>query len=175
MVRPLAGLTSVTMKNLGTRLAGPTIIASALLSAALWSTDRPASALTTVLRDPLSVFSDRSPGARAKGALFQTKERYFATPRTPVRERPPGVRERVLTLVRSRSPVEPFAPATPVEPQQPGYFPPPPLGSSTVQGVNGGPPRPNEPGLALGPGSIGGGGGGVSSDYSAPAPLASAT
>lgn len=166
-------ITSVTLKNMNAQFGVPAALAFAVASAALWSTDDPAKALTTALRDPLSVLTERSPGARVKGALFQTKERYAARPRVPVRDHPPGAHERVLTLVRSRSPGEPpISGVPPFTPEQPGYFPNLPSNVASVDTSPGVRPRTSEPGLALGPGSIGGGG--VSSDYTAPSPAPSA-
>ncbi|VWX52938.1 PEPxxWA-CTERM sorting domain-containing protein [Novosphingobium sp. 9U] len=65
-------------------------------------------AVAATLRNPLSVFSARSPGARVGGALLQTKQRLAASRRAGAPR--PGVvlpRERVLSNVRTR----PNAPA----------------------------------------------------------------
>ncbi|MGD9811366.1 MAG: PEP-CTERM sorting domain-containing protein [Sphingobium sp.] len=51
-------------------------------------------AVAAILRDPASIFADRSPGARADGALFQTKNR--------VASNAVGPRERVLSAGRER-------------------------------------------------------------------------
>lgn len=161
----------MTLKNINAKLGAGAACAFAVAAAVLWSTEYPARAITTALTDPLSILDGRSPGTRASGALFQTKERYAARPRFPVRERPPGVEERVLTLVRSRPPgVPPMAGVPPFMPQQPGFFPSQPFdGFGAAPGVR---PRASEQELAAGPDSIGGGG--VSSDYTAPAAAPSA-
>jgi hypothetical protein len=62
-----------------------------------------AQAIVAALRDPMSVFAARSPGARLPGALYQTKPKLAAAPRK--RRRPTRLvpHERVLSNVRSRS------------------------------------------------------------------------
>lgn len=69
-----------------------------------------------VLRDPLTLLADRSPGGRAAGALFSTK---------PPRAKPPaGPTERVLTVVRERKPPLVPEPEMWALPDQPlGYVP----------------------------------------------------
>lgn len=61
-------------------------------------------AVAATLRNPLSVFSARSPGARVGGALLQTKRRLAANRRVAGAPRPAGVlpQERVLSNVRTR-------------------------------------------------------------------------
>lgn len=74
-------------------------------------------AVTAALADPLAMFTDRSPGGRAAGALTQTKgprERVA----TNVRHRPPAAKpatpvERVLTSLRERPPLFPEVPDFP--------------------------------------------------------------
>ncbi len=53
------------------------------------------------LRDPASIFGQRSPGGRGPGAMFQTKPDRAAS---AAREEPPGPSERVLSNVRERVP-----------------------------------------------------------------------
>ncbi|MET1755598.1 PEPxxWA-CTERM sorting domain-containing protein [Novosphingobium sp. RD2P27] len=76
----------------------------ALAGAMFGFTSRPQAGGTaaSAARSPLSIFASRSPGARADGALFRTKRRLAAAPRS--RPRPAVVipRERVLSPVRIR-------------------------------------------------------------------------
>lgn len=161
----------MTLKHINTKLGASAACAFAVVAAALWSTDDPARAVTTVLTDPLSVLAGRSPGSRPDGAVFQTKARYAARPRVPVRNLPPGVQERVLNLVRTRSPGEPpLAGVPPFMPQNPGFFPNQPFALFDTEPGAG--PRVSEQSLGGGPESIGGGG--LSSDYTAPAAAPSA-
>ncbi len=119
-------------------------------------------AVTAALADPLSMFTDRSPGGRGAGALTQTKgprERVA----TNVRHRPPAAKpatpaERVLTSLRERPPIiadvpelpfgatPPYVPSTAINnpPTGPGPFISPPI---------------IIPPLTNGGGSSGGGGG----------------
>ena len=53
------------------------------------------------LRDPASIFGQRSPGGRGSGAMFQTKPDRAAS---GTREESPGPSERVLSNVRERVP-----------------------------------------------------------------------
>lgn len=59
-------------------------------------------AVSSAIRDPLSILRSRSPGQRPKGALYQTKPRKAAI----TRARPPVIasrpKERVLAVVRRR-------------------------------------------------------------------------
>lgn len=66
------------------------------------------------VRSPMSVFASRSPGARADGALLQTKRRLAAAARPRTRAAAVTPRERVLSAVRTRAggplPIAPGAP-----------------------------------------------------------------
>ena len=74
-----------------------------------------AQAVGAALRDPLSVFADRSPGVRLGGALYQTKPKVAAAPRRRSRPVGPVPRERVLSTGRTRpAPPPAFADAPPV-------------------------------------------------------------
>ncbi|MCW6531464.1 PEPxxWA-CTERM sorting domain-containing protein [Sphingomonas sp. MMSM20] len=116
-------------------------------------------AVTAALADPLAMFTDRSPGGRAAGALTQTKgprERVA----TNVRHRPPAPKpatpvERVLTSLRERPPIIADVPDLPFG-ATPPYVPPtdiisPPVGPGPVPIV------PFIPPLTNGGGSSGGG------------------
>jgi len=104
-------------------------------------------AVTAALADPLAMFSDRSPGGRAAGALTQTKgprERVASN----VRHRPPPPKpqtpvERVLTSLRERPPIGADVPDLPFG-AVPPYVPPvevagppgsPPIGFPLFPGV----------------------------------------
>lgn len=136
----------------------------------IWSVDPSISAGRAMLLDPLAVLSGRSPGERAGGALLSTKPIRTAALQRAFR--PPFVpRERVLTLVRIRPPgldlparfVPPVVRLIP--PGATSLDGPFPLGAGPLNGGSGVPPRDVEPGLSSGPGA--GGGGGLTSDYTA--------
>lgn len=61
-----------------------------------------ARAVASTLRNPMSIFASRSPGARLDGVLLQTKPKLASKPRS--RERPIGLvpQERVLSAGRAR-------------------------------------------------------------------------
>jgi hypothetical protein len=116
-----------------------------------------------MLRDPLSILGDRSPGERAAGALFNTK---------PDRARPgdkPPVHERVLSTVRDRPLID--LPALDLPPAMPLMLPdqaivPPGLGLPGDAIFEPMIPSTPFPPLAIGPfpggpGPGGGGGGGT--------------
>lgn len=112
-------------------------------------------AMAAMLRDPLAVLGQRSPGARADGALLQVK-----LPRGLARA-DRGPHERVLSGLRTR----PGAPAL----ATPGFGPPPPAEVALLPGGPGedaiaqGPvpaPLSGFPGFFGGGGVISGGGGG---------------
>ena len=118
-------------------------------------------AAAAVLSDPDALFAARSPGARAEGALTDTKPG-----RAPVHDAglpPPS--ERVLTNVRTRAPV-PFIDALPPAGAIP--FVDVPYAAGTAPGPGdllGGPPiglvgTPGGGGGLIGGGGPGGGGGG---------------
>lgn len=67
-------------------------------------------AIAAALADPLSVFSARSPGGRAPGALTQTKPARSKGAQRPVELAEVFPSERVLSNIRTRQPDE-FAPA----------------------------------------------------------------
>lgn len=88
----------------------------------VFARDADRTAIAAALRDPLSVFSSRSPGARVSGVLIKTKRARVATKRG--RPAPPAVvlpRERVLSPVRTRMP-----PALALGGDGPGAFLAPP-------------------------------------------------
>ncbi len=66
-------------------------------------------AALAVLPDPLSIMTARSPGERAHGAMFATKQTKRPRERRLGAVPPRGPRERVLSVVRERAP-GPFAP-----------------------------------------------------------------
>ena len=132
-----------------------------------------AQAVVAALRDPMSVFAARSPGARLAGALYQTKPKLAAASRKrrrPIRLVP---HERVLSNVRSRPspPAAPFGDELPLALLgEPGlmsdmpFGPPasvspaldvPPFGFGDTPGFTGGsgnPPSNETPGGGGGPG-----------------------
>lgn len=98
-------------------------------------------AVTAALADPLSMFTDRSPGGRGAGALTQTKgprERVA----TNVRHRPPAAKpatpvERVLTSLRERPPIAADVPDLPFVGNPTPYVPvseivKPPIGPGPI-------------------------------------------
>ena len=61
------------------------------------------SAVKSLVHDPIAFLAMRSPGARDKGALFQTKPKKVA-------QKPPAPTERVLPVMRIREPDLAFGP-----------------------------------------------------------------
>ena len=139
--------------------------------------DKDRAAVAAALRNPMSVFDARSPGARVGGVLLQTKRRLAATRRAgpaPAVALPP--RERVLAMTRSRPlPISGGAPLTQAAPDlallgQPSALTPvgavpvlggapgfdvPPFTFGESPGFAAGPFNPNGPGNPPGPGTPG--------------------
>jgi hypothetical protein len=126
-------------------------------------------AIVAALKDPLSLFADRSPGGRGSGALLSTKGAKA------------GPEERVLSSVRDRDP--PLG-TSPVLDDPPFAFDPADLGTGGVLPGGGAPPQepaigspslsPFSPLAALGgPEFIPGGGGGTPPPGSTPPPTTS--
>lgn len=88
------------------RLGGFALVMLASLAAyfGLFARAEDRAAVAATLRNPLSVFSARSPGPRVGGALLQTKRRLAAARRLAGGPRPAAVlpQERVLSNVRTR-------------------------------------------------------------------------
>ncbi len=122
--------------------------------------------LQGLLRDPLEILADRSPGARASGALVQSKPHLGWQPServlSPVRDRNPGAIPVDLGRLADRA-AEVIAPAGPLAAGRPGTGAPVPTVPPTVwAGLPGGaiPPAP------------GGGGGAVLPPVPPPPPVA---
>lgn len=115
--------------------------------------------LREVMRDPLAILSDRSPGKRLAGALVQSKPHLATGPTervlSPVLERPAAIpadldnlAQRAQELVDPGLVRDPAAPGSNIAPPTPGSAlpgdpggPVPPLPG----GGGGGPPTPPEP------------------------------
>lgn len=134
-----------------------------------------AKAVGNAMRNPLSIFALRSPGARLNGVLLQTKPKLASTSRR--RERPIGLvpQERVLSTGRAR-PTPVFGAAPDLNPQVglsaiptgfivgPGFDAPTPIGpgfdvpgfgfgdTPGFAGASGNPPVTGGPGPGPGPG-----------------------
>jgi hypothetical protein len=141
-----------------------------------------ASAVAAAIADPTALLDQRSPGARAAGALTQTKQRRLAgrNGRTGNAREPFVPVERVLAGERRRPGdgvnIPGFAPAGGVETPLPGDAPPP-VGDAFLPpaGVTGGggssvPVAPIIGGGGGGSGIGGGGGGGGSTPTPPPTP-----
>jgi len=131
----LAGLFFVAVAGSGDPATGKATKAAAILAA---------------LKDPLSLFAERSPGGRGAGALLSTK------PGKQAALMDPGPEERVLSQVRDRDPDFGGLPALPGL-DDPAFAPDP-----GVDGLPGGGGFPGGGGGGGGPGGGGfpGGGGG---------------
>lgn len=140
-----------------------------------------ASAVAAALADPAALLDQRSPGARAAGALTQTKQRRLAS-RTGHAREPFVPVERVLAGERRRpgdgANIPGFVPAGGVETPLPGDAPPPVetafLPSPGATGAGGGgasvPVAPIIGGNGGGTGIGGGGGSGGSTPSPTPTP-----
>lgn len=140
-----------------------------------------ASAVAAAIADPAALLDQRSPGARAAGALTQTKQRRLASRTSHARE-PFVPVERVLAGERRRpgdgANIPGFVPDGGVETPLPGAAPPPVddafLPPAGVTGAGGGgssvPVAPILDGGGGGSGIGGGGGGGGSEPSPTPTP-----